>query len=116
MQVARDGYLRMPWWWRRLRFLPVFRWRFDVFSMQRRNMIGDGCGEPGNAGLSDFWQAAIRELNQQGIIPDCAHSGWRTSLEAAKVSSRPVVASHSSCVALYPHIRSKPDDVRWFSQ
>jgi membrane dipeptidase len=42
---------------------------------------------------------------------DVAHSGWRTSLEAAKVSSKPVVASHSGAVAVYPHIRSKPDEV-----
>jgi membrane dipeptidase len=85
--------------------------RMMHLTYQRRNMIGDGCGEPGNAGLSDFGQTAIRELNRQGIIPDCAHSGWRTSLEAAKASGKPVVASHSTCAALHPHIRSKPDEV-----
>ena len=50
-------------------------------------------------------------MNRIGVIPDCAHSGWRTSLEAARVSTRPVVASHSVCAAIYPHIRSKPDEV-----
>ena len=85
--------------------------RMMHLTYQRRNMIGDGCGEPGNAGLSEFGVTAIRELNRQGIIPDCAHSGWRTSLEAAKASAKPVVASHSTCAALHPHIRSKPDEV-----
>ena len=32
-------------------------------------------------------------------------------MEAAKISSRQVVASHSICGAIYPHIRSKPDEV-----
>ena len=74
-------------------------------------MIGDGCGEKTDAGLSDFGEAAIAEMNRVGVIPDCAHSGWQTSLEAARISTRPVVASHSVCGAIYSHIRSKPDEV-----
>jgi membrane dipeptidase len=85
--------------------------RMMHLTYQRRNMIGDGCGETSNAGLSDFGRTAIAEMNRIGVIPDCAHSGWQTSLEAAKVSTRPVVASHSTCAAIHPHIRSKPDDV-----
>ncbi|MEZ6121863.1 MAG: membrane dipeptidase [Planctomycetaceae bacterium] len=85
--------------------------RMMHLTYQRRNMIGDGCGETSNAGLSDFGRTAIAEMNRIGVIPDCAHSGWQTSLEAAQVSSLPVVASHSTCSALHPHIRSKPDDV-----
>ncbi|MEQ9410026.1 MAG: membrane dipeptidase [Fuerstiella sp.] len=85
--------------------------RMMHLTYQRRNMIGDGCGETSNAGLSDFGRAAIAEMNRIGVIPDCAHSGWQTSLEAAQCSSKPVVASHTTCGAIYPHIRSKPDDV-----
>ena len=85
--------------------------RMMHLTYQRRNMIGDGCGETSNAGLSDFGRTAVAEMNKVGVIPDCAHSGWQTSLEAAKVSSRPVVASHSTCAAIHPHIRSKPDEV-----
>jgi membrane dipeptidase len=85
--------------------------RMMHLTYQRRNMIGDGCGEPSNAGLSDFGRYAIAEMNHIGVIPDCAHSGWQTSLEAAKASTRPVVASHSTCAAIHPHIRSKPDEV-----
>lgn len=85
--------------------------RMMHLTYQRRNMIGDGCGETSNAGLSDFGRAAIEEMNRIGVIPDCAHSGWQTSLEAAKATNKPVVASHTTCAALYPHIRSKPDEV-----
>lgn len=85
--------------------------RMMHLTYQRRNMIGDGCGETSNAGLSDFGRTAIAEMNRIGVIPDSAHSGWQTSLEAAKVSSHPVVASHATCAAIHPHIRSKPDDV-----
>lgn len=97
-----------------LRYVRVFSQlgiRMMHLTYQRRNMIGDGCGEKSDAGLSDFGRKAIAEMNRVGVIPDCAHSGWQTSLEAAQVSSRPVVASHSTCGAIYPHVRSKPDNV-----
>lgn len=97
-----------------LRFVRIFYQlgiRMMHLTYQRRNMIGDGSGEPGNAGLSDFGRRVIGELNRVGVIPDCAHSGWQTSLEAAQVSARPVVASHSTCAALHEHFRSKPDNV-----
>lgn len=97
-----------------LRYVKIFFQlgiRMMHLTYQRRNMIGDGCGETSNAGLSEFGRTAIAEMNKVGVIPDCAHSGWQTSLEAAKVSSRPVVASHSTCAAIHPHIRSKPDEV-----
>ena len=80
-------------------------------TYQRRNMIGDGCGETSDAGLSDFGRAAMKELNRQGVIIDVAHSGWRTSLEAAKVSDCPIAASHTICCGLYEHFRGKPDEV-----
>jgi membrane dipeptidase len=59
-------------------------------TYNRRNMLGDGCAESANGGLSDFGRAAIREMNRVGVIVDVAHSGWQTSLEAAKLSSKPM--------------------------
>jgi len=97
-----------------LRYLKIFFQlgiRMMHLTYQRRNMIGDGCAEKANAGLSDFGRAVIAEMNRVGVIPDCAHSGWQTSLEAAQVSEKPVVASHTTCGKLFPHIRSKPDEV-----
>jgi membrane dipeptidase len=97
-----------------LRYLRVFfelGIRIMHLTYNRRNMIGDGCAEPANAGLSDFGRSVIAEMNRVGVIPDCAHSGWQTSLEAAKVSRKPVVASHSGCAAVNRHIRCKPDEV-----
>jgi membrane dipeptidase len=50
-------------------------------------------------------------MNRLGLIVDVAHCGWQTSLEAAEISNRPIVASHTTCTALHEHIRSKPDNV-----
>lgn len=96
-----------------LRYVRVFG-QLGVNMMHltynRRNPLGDGCGEPNDAGVSDFGKQAIAELNRLGIIVDVAHSGWRTSLEAARASGKPIVASHTACAALHQHYRGKPDD------
>ena len=80
-------------------------------TYNRRNLLGDGCAETANGGLSDLGRAAVAEMNRVGVIVDVAHSGWRTSLEAAQVSQKPMVASHTTCAALQQHIRAKPDEV-----
>ena len=80
-------------------------------TYNRRNLLGDGCAETANGGLSDLGRAAVAEMNRVGVIVDVAHSGWRTSLEAAQFSKKPMVASHTSCAALQQHIRAKPDEV-----
>ncbi len=85
--------------------------RMMHLTYNRRNMLGDGCAEPANGGISDLGRAAIAEMNRVGVIVDVAHSGWRTSLEAAQASSKPMVASHTTCAELNHHIRAKPDEV-----
>ena len=97
-----------------LRYIQVFfqlGCRMMHLTYNRRNPLGDGCGEPANAGLSDFGRAAIAEMNRTGVIVDVAHSGQKTSLEAAQASQKPVVASHSGAWELTPHCRCKNDDV-----
>ena len=97
-----------------LRYIRVFFQlgiRMMHLTYNRRNMIGDGCAEPANAGLSDFGRAVVKEMNRVGVIVDTAHSGWQTSLEAAQASQKPMVASHSTVASVNKHIRSKPDNV-----
>lgn len=85
--------------------------RMMHLTYNRRNMLADGCAETVNGGLSDFGRAAITEMNRVGVIVDVAHTGWRSSREAAEASSSPIVASHTACNAINEHIRAKPDDV-----
>jgi len=74
-----------------------------------RNLIGDGCIEPADAGLSNWGREVIARMNRVGILVDVPHSGRRTTLDAAEASSAPIAASHTACQALYPHDRGKSD-------
>jgi membrane dipeptidase len=97
-----------------LRFVRVFFQlgvRMMHLTYNRRNMLGDGCAESTDAGLSDLGRAAIEEMNHTGIIVDVAHSGWQTGIDAARVSAMPIVASHSGAHALNAHVRCKTDEV-----
>jgi membrane dipeptidase len=97
-----------------LRYLRTFYElgiRMMHVTYNRRNLLGDGCAETANGGLSDLGRAAIAEMNRLGIIVDVAHSGWRTSQEAAEASTKPMVASHTACAGLHHHIRNKPAEV-----
>lgn len=97
-----------------LRYIRVFAQlgaRMMHLTYNRRNPIGDGCGEPNDAGLSDFGHATVAEMNRLGIIIDLAHTGWQTCLDTAKASAQPVVVSHSVACTVNEHIRSKPDNI-----
>ena len=75
-----------------------------------RNVIGDGCVEPADAGLSEFGREVVERMNDVGVMVDTAHTGRQTSLDAARVSRAPVVASHTVCDALFHHDRAKDDE------
>lgn len=85
--------------------------RMMHLTYNRRTMLGEGCAEPTDGGLSDLGRAAIAEMNRVGVIVDVAHSSHKTSLEAAQLSKRPVVASHTACTTLSDHCRCKTDEV-----
>lgn len=65
-------------------------------TYNERNMLGDGCLEPENSGLSALGRDVIREMNALGILVDLSHAGERTSIQALEVSDKPCVFSHSN--------------------
>jgi len=75
-----------------------------------RNLLGDGCLEPGNAGLSRIGHEAIERLNGLGILIDLSHCGARTTDEALAASKKPVAFTHTGCAAVYDHPRNKSDE------
>lgn len=74
-----------------------------------RNLVGDGCLEPGDAGLSKFGHKLVEALNEKKIVVDLAHSGRRTALEGIAASKSPAVISHTGCAALADVPRNKTD-------
>jgi len=85
--------------------------RIMQLTYNNRSIFGDGCLEPGNAGLSKAGIAAVKKMNDLGVAVDLSHSGYRTTSDGIAESAKPVLISHSGCAAVYPHPRNKPDDI-----
>lgn len=92
--------------------LEVFH-RLGVRMVQptynRRNLLGDGCLEPDNAGLSRTGIEAVERMDDLGILVDLSHCGRKTAADAIRTSKQPVVFSHTGCAALAEHPRNRTD-------
>lgn len=83
--------------------IPLFRElgvRVIQLTHNRRNLVGDGCTEPGNAGLSNYGRQVVERLNAEKIVVDLAHGAQRTIAEGIRASKAPVLISHAGCRAL----------------
>jgi membrane dipeptidase len=83
--------------------------RIFQLTYNRRNLVGDGCMEPGNAGLSEFGRKLVARLNSRRALVDLSHAGERSTLEAIEASKQPVAISHTGWAAVAPHPRNKTD-------
>ncbi len=81
-----------------------------LMAYNKKNLVGDGCHERTDCGLSQFGVELVHELNRVGMIVDCSHTGYRTSMEVMEVSTEPVIFSHSNPRALWEHDRNIRDD------
>lgn len=86
--------------------------RYMTLTHADTNDLADaGTDKPRHKGLSDLGRDVVREMNRLGMIVDISHVSADTMRDVLKVSSAPVIASHSSAFALCPHVRNVPDDV-----
>ncbi|QDH68867.1 dipeptidase [Marilutibacter alkalisoli] len=93
--------------------IPLFRdmgVRVIQLTHNRRNLVGDGCMEPGNAGLSNYGRQVVERLNAERIVVDLAHGSQRTMREGIEASQAPVLISHTGCRALADLPRNTGDE------
>ncbi|MDT0538404.1 MULTISPECIES: dipeptidase [Croceitalea] len=84
--------------------------RWMQLTYNERNLIGDGCTERTNAGLSDFGIEAVNRMNELGIIIDLSHCGRQTTDDGIEFSKTGAMINHSMCEALHKnHPRAKTD-------
>lgn len=73
------------------------------------NAVGDGSMAPENRGLTSFGREVVERLNANRVMVDLSHSGERTCLEAARLSTQPISINHTGCRALTDLPRNKTD-------
>ncbi len=91
--------------------LHVLGTRCIQLTYNSRNLLGDGCTERTNAGLSDFGVEVVERMNELGIIVDLSHCGEQTSKDGIAFSQRPAAFTHTMCKSIYEHPRAKSDEL-----
>jgi len=69
--------------------------RMVQLTYNLRNLVGDGCTETYQGGLSYFGREMVRRLNAQKVLVDVSHCSEQVGWDVLEVSTAPIVVSHS---------------------
>ena len=97
----------------RIEYLGLFHElgvRVVQLTYNTQNLVGSGCWEGRDGGLSDFGRDVIDEMNRLGILIDLSHVGPLTSEQAIAHSKVPVAYTHCCPSGLREHPRNKTDE------
>lgn len=81
-----------------------------MLTYNSSDFVGCGCTDRIDHGLSNYGVSVVSMCNEMGIIVDTSHCGRETTLDACRLSKRPVTANHTSASGVYAHARAKSDD------
>ena len=85
--------------------------RFMQLSYNNQSLLATGCYEDEDPGITRMGRQVIAEMNRVGLVVDMSHSADRSTIEAAGISTRPIVISHANPHAWEPARRNKRDEV-----
>jgi membrane dipeptidase len=75
-----------------------------------QNLVGTGCYESRDSGLSDFGHEIVAEMNRVGMLCDLSHVGPKTSDDVILASQKPVAYTHILPATMKAHPRNKSDE------
>ena len=78
-------------------------------AYNKNNIAGGGCHDR-DVPLTAFGRQVITEMNRVGMMVDCSHTGYRTTMDILEMATQPVVFSHSNPKALRTHSRNITDE------
>jgi membrane dipeptidase len=78
-------------------------------AYNRTNSIAGGCHDD-DPGLTPLGRRVVEAINAAGMLMDCSHTGFRSSMDIMEASSAPVIFSHSNPKALVAHGRNITDE------
>lgn len=81
-----------------------------MLTYNRMDLAGVGCIERVDAGLSYLGVDIVKSCEALGMVVDVSHCGKATTLDACRISKKPVTANHTCAEAIYTSNRAKSDE------
>ncbi|MCX7126135.1 MAG: membrane dipeptidase [Gammaproteobacteria bacterium] len=81
-----------------------------IIAYNIQTAMGDGAIEENDTGLSHLGKKFVTEMNRLNMIMDGSHTGYKTTMDALNLTTKPMVISHSGVYAINPHPRNVRDD------
>ncbi|MEP7236366.1 MAG: dipeptidase [Ferruginibacter sp.] len=71
---------------------------------------GGALNSEGKKGLTEFGKQVVKRMNQLGMMIDVSHAGDQTFWDVIAITTKPIIASHSSVYSLVPSRRNLKDE------
>lgn len=97
----------------RIDFLPLFKdmgVRVIQLTYNTQNLVGAGCWEGNDSGLSGYGREVVDEMNRLNLLIDLSHVGQKTASDAIAHSKRGCAYTHVAPYGLFNHARNKTDE------
>ena len=85
--------------------------RFMQLTYNNQSLLGTGCYEENDPGITRMGKQVIKEMNRVGLVVDMSHSAERSTLEAIEISEHPIAITHANPTFWHPAVRNKSDEV-----
>ncbi|MFT5739024.1 MAG: membrane dipeptidase [Gammaproteobacteria bacterium] len=85
--------------------------RFMQLTYNNQSLLGTGCYEKNDPGITRMGREVIEEMNRIGMVVDMSHSAERSTLDAIEISERPIVITHANPAFWHPALRNKSNEI-----
>lgn len=85
--------------------------RFMQLTYNNQSLLATGCYESCDSGITRMGKQVIKEMNRVGLVVDMSHSADKSTIEAADLSTRPIVITHANPHEWMPALRNKRHEV-----
>ena len=85
--------------------------RFMQLTYNNQSLLATGCFEDIDSGVTNFGKEVIKEMNRLGLVIDMSHSAEKSTIDAIKLSQKPIAITHANPTFWHPAKRNKSNEL-----
>ena len=85
--------------------------RFMQLTYNNQSLLATGCYEKNDSGVTRMGKEVIKEMNKLGVVVDMSHSAEKSTLDAIRISSKPIAITHANPSFWFAAKRNKSNEV-----